>query len=213
MSFEKLRQQLDRCSGQILPSKHLAELNPKSGYYQHLENTAIDDSDPLLLQVAADIASIPELKSYEDALLQSAFDARSVNLLDIARWTLAQARLRPAREVVERLQEFVSKNCVPMSEIIALWGLNPIAAIKLANDVSLVPVDHLIPSDPKDQLTGVRQNLRAQISTFPQPRIGAALKRDFVHGDILHQDKVIKTWVKSSEKMREIAHLYWRVRI
>jgi hypothetical protein len=117
--------------------------NPKSGYYQHLENTAIDDSDPVLLQVLAVVASIPELKSYEDALLQSASDARSVNWLDIARWTLAQARLRSAREVVEHLQDFVSKDCVPMSEIIALWGLNPVASIKLTNDVSLVPVDHL----------------------------------------------------------------------
>jgi hypothetical protein len=71
-----------------------------------------------------------------------------------------------------------------MSEIIALWGLNPVSPIKLTDDVYLVSITDLVPSDARDTVTGIEQNLHGVRSSLARPSCTAALKRDFVHKEI-----------------------------
>jgi hypothetical protein len=185
MSFLKLRERLESLSGQVRPDKQLQTLNPACGLYQTILNGSVDNTDGLVEQVVAVLSAIPQLSPYNEGYVRrSPYDESSVKLATIANWLLAQIRLRAPDQVVAHLEEFVASDCAPMSEIIALWGLNPVSPIKLTDDVCLVSIADLIPSNMRDTVTGIAQNLNAVGSALPRPTCTAALKRDFVHKEI-----------------------------
>jgi hypothetical protein len=191
MSFSALRERLKSLSGQVCPDKQLQTLNPECGLYQTILNRSVDDTDGLVEQIVAVLSTIPELSPYNEGYVRtSPGGAALVKLSTIAHWSLAQIQLRSPDDVVAQLKEFVSSDCVPMSEIIALWGLNPTSPIKLTDDVSLVPITELIPSTARDTVTGIEQNLSGVRSLLPRPCCTAALKRDFDHKDIRTEERL-----------------------
>jgi hypothetical protein len=186
MSFSTLRQRLDDLSGQIQPDKQLEALNPDSGIYELVSNRSVDDGNGLVKQIVEVLETIPELSEYKNGIVRSSPSAEgTVDLSVIANWALAQRRLRSADEIVQRLQEFVSTNSAPMTEVIALWGLHPKSPIKLTDEVYLVRITDLVPSEARDTVTGTEQNRSGRRSLLPRPRCTAAIKRNFKHENIL----------------------------
>lgn len=185
MSFLTLRERLESFSGQVRRDKQLETLNPECGLYQTIMNHGVDDCNGLVEQIVAVLSAIPQLSPYNDGYVRwSPKGETLVRLSTLAHWSLAQIRLQSPAKVVAQLEEFVSSDCAPMSEIIALWGLNPVSPIKLTDDVYLVSITDLIPSTARDTVTGIKQNLTGVSSLLRGPSCTAALKRDFVHKDI-----------------------------
>jgi hypothetical protein len=137
MSFSMLRERLRSLSSQIRPIKELEKLNPKSGFYQEILNGLVDNSGGLVEQIVEVLSTIPQLSPYNEGIVRSSpAGGESVSWSNIANWLLAQTRLRSADEVVTQLEESVSLNSAPMSEVIVLWGLHPTSPIKLTHDIT-----------------------------------------------------------------------------
>ena len=190
MSYSTLCERLHTLSGRIRPPKGLDKLNPASGFYQEALNSRVDNSDGVVEEIVAAFPTIPELAPYNEGTVRSSPTSEgTIKWSTIADWLLAQAQFRPADEVVEQLKNFVSSDSTNMSEVVALWGLHPTTQIKLTDDIYLVPINALVQSGAKDTVTGTEQNIVGVSTFFPKPRCTSALKREFVHRDILIRDK------------------------
>lgn len=204
MNFSDLIQPLEDLSKKSLLHPQLDYLNPDSGRYKQIAHQWVNDTDGLIEKITEIMTSIPEMKNYQvGSIRRSPSGTASFRLTEIARWALAQSRVRPSLEVVNQLQEFVSLNSVPMSEVLVIWGLNPILPIQLTEHISLIPLNSLNPSDPMDQLTGIRAAFHPVGTSFPHPRPTAALKWDFIHTPILSATLSLNSPSKM-EEMKEI---------
>ena len=145
MSFSALRQRLEELSAQVQVDKQLESLNPDSGYYQKILNTSIQDSGTLVTQVVAELTAIPQLAPYNEGYIHRNPNEKSstIKFSNIANWLLAQIKLRSPEEVVSQLEASVVSDSAPMSEVIAIWGLNPTSRINLTDDVRLVPINRV----------------------------------------------------------------------
>jgi Apea-like HEPN len=205
MSFSTLRERLRSLSSQIRPIKELEKFNPKSGFYEEIVNWHVDNSDGLVEQIVEVFSTIPQLSPYNEGRIRSSpTSTGSVHWSSIANWLLAQARLRSADEVVTQLEESVSLDSAPMSEVIVLWGLHPTSPMKLTHDIYLVPITDLIPSRARDSVTGIDPNLSVVGTFFPGPRCTAAIKRDFLHTGILDKGEGQSIPSAATMRMKEI---------
>jgi hypothetical protein len=202
MSYSQLRETLKALSSQIMPPEGLKKLRPESGHYQTALNKQVEDSQGIVGKVVAIFPQIPELAPYNDGFLRFSptTPARSGGTIKwdtIAHWLLAQTRLHGAESAVRRLEEFVSTDSTVMSEVVALWGLNPKSAIQLTDDIELVPINMIVASDRKDWWTGLDPNLSGVRMNFVAPRCSAALRRQFLHKDILVRDRQVPAFEKA----------------
>jgi hypothetical protein len=210
MDFTELSEQLSSVAAEIRPDKELEKLNSNSGLYHLISNRSVDNSTGLADKIAVVLSNIRELRPLSDGSIRdSPSSSSSVNLLRVSNWLLAQTRFRPASEVVGQLKAFLSENSAPMSEIFALWGLNPKSPIKLTNDVTLVHIDSLVPSLPKDQMTGIRQRIEGPFDTLFRLQCTAALKRDFLHTPIMLKEALTPdkraAMQEATAKMEQVA--------
>jgi hypothetical protein len=156
-------------------------------------------------QIVEVFSTIPQLSPYNEGRIRSSPTITgSVHWSSIANWLLAQARLRSADEVVTQLEESVSLDSAPMSEVIVLWGLHPTSPIKLTHDIYLVPITDLIPSRYRDTVMDIEWNLNGPRMWIPKPRCTAAIKRDFLHTGILDKGEVHLSPFAATMRMREI---------
>ncbi len=182
------------------PHEQLNHMNPESGRYQQILNQRTKEGDGSIQILAQEFAKIEELRILNNSFIQrSPQGGQSIGLDDFAHWALAQARKRRAGEVLDQLETFLSKKSVPMSEVIAIWGINPKSRIKVTKDISIVPFESLIQSDVKDQLTGIKDTAHTGGTSFPHPRPKSALKYDFLHNPFDSHRKEAK-----EAEMREI---------
>lgn len=165
----------------------LATFNPKSTQYRHNRETAVKTGPPVD-QIAALVAQEPALAAFDQTSLRtSPISSWSGRYFHLARWLLAQSRLRDPEVAVQRLEQFLARNASDALEVVPLWGLNPTRAISLAADIQLVPFADVPATVPKDMLSGISSARFADKNTFawaPRPR--AALLRTFVHAPILN---------------------------
>lgn len=99
----------------------------------------------------------------------------------VAQWLIAQARYRPAEEVLAEFGELVAIERVTYLEIVALWGIAPTEPLELGIEgIRLVPIADLPSSDHRDAVTGVRVlNIpEAGIPLGLRPRATAAMVRE-----------------------------------
>jgi hypothetical protein len=198
MSFTLLRERLKAFSGQIEPPKELDGLRPESGNYRTHLNKYVDNSSGIVEQILAIFPTIPELAPYNEGTVRSSpTSSGTIKWSTIAHWLLAQSRLSGADSAVERLEEFASSNSAVISEVIALWGLHPKSAIQLTDDIELVPIDMLVPSNRRDWWTGLDPNISGVRMNFVAPRCTAALRRQFVHRDILVRERQLSALEKA----------------
>jgi Apea-like HEPN len=192
MIYSQLRETLKVLSSQIEPPEDLKKLRPESGHYLTGLNKRVDDSQGIVGKVVAVFPQIPELAPYNEGFVRSSPTSSGTIKWDtIAHWLLAQTRLIGAESAVQGLQEFVSTESAVMYEVVALWGLHPKSAIQLTEDIELVPINMLVPSDRRDWWTGLDPNITGVRMNFVAPRSSAALRRQFAHKDILVRERKV----------------------
>lgn len=200
MIISQISPLLEELGKKSQPHEQLDHMNPESGRYQQILNQRVRENDGFVQTLSLELAKIGEMRVLDNTFIKrSPQGGQSIRLNDIAHWALAQTRKRAATEVLDQLKTFISTKSVPMSEVIAIWGINTKFPIKVTNDISIVPFESLIQSDVKDQLTGIKDTTHTGGTSFPHPRPKSALKYNFFHNPFDPDQKEVR-----EEKMREI---------
>jgi hypothetical protein len=163
----------------------LEYLNPDSSEYRKTHATAVEDFAGLqtLVEVLAD--ELPWSADEQITIRTSPTSASGLGLFHIARYLVAQARLRDSEQAVREFFEFVESNRLSLLEVVPLWGLNPSTELAVHADIRLVSLERVPESLPRDLLLGIdrsRYPVRNTFALIPRPR--AALIRAFDFGPI-----------------------------
>lgn len=142
-------------------------------------------SDDNLRALSTSLRRIPQLNALDGGIAHySPFGSRSISLDAIAHWLLAQARVAPAQDCVDRLMAIVAKNESALSEIVPVWGISPHVSIELGDGLKIVPIQNLPPSRLKDLFAGKRRHKYSFDIANSSPRPGAAIVKEIVHGPL-----------------------------
>lgn len=181
-------------------------MNEKSGRYFQIANQLVDDRHASFKELVSLLNSIQELESYKSSSIQrSPSGSQSIKLDNFAHWLLAQSRIKPAREVIAQLKSFLKADSVPMTQVLAVWGLHPKLPIDLIDGISLSPLSMLPSSDIKDQLTGIKDTGHTGGTSFSLPRPTAVLKWEFVFKPLFSPSGSNSSLNTKIEEMKEIA--------
>lgn len=203
--ISSLIEPLKKLSNIVPLEPRMEYLNKESGRYIQLSNHWVSNEGNWIKEIVDILEQIPDLNPYKQgSIRRSPSGGGSVKLDYVAHWLLAQAKNREPAEVVNQLREFIESDSVPMSLIIALWGLHPKIPIDLGDDISLIPIETLQPSEVIDQLIGIKDTPHTGGDSFHKPRPKAALKWDFIHTPILETDSGTPPVKTKLEKMKEI---------
>lgn len=204
--FSLLHDYLAKVAHLVELPEELECLKPESSRFQQIANQRVNENNGYLDEVVKILESFFELNRYNNnIILATPKGGGRTTLRDIAHWLLAQARNREPHEVITQLIAFIKNDSVPMSEILAIWGLNPIKAVDFGDNIQLVSLNSLPPSIRKDQFTGIQESRLPFSSIFPGPLPRAALKWDFNFSPIA-SGKTESPFLQSKrERMEQIA--------
>jgi hypothetical protein len=145
-----------------------------------LHRVAISDDN--LRALATSLRRIPELNALDGGIAHhSPSSSGSISLEAIAHWLLAQARVAPAQDCVDRLMAVIAKNESPVVEIVPIWGISPRVSIELGDGMKIVPIQDLPPSRLKDLFTGKKRHKYSFDIANSSPRPGAAVVKETVN--------------------------------
>lgn len=163
----------------------LEYLNPDSTEYRKTRATAVNDFPGLQTLIAVLEEELPWSADDKITIRTAPTSGSGLDLFHVARYLVAQARVRDSEEAVRELLEFIETNRLSLLEVMPLWGLNPSTEIGVHGDVRLISLAQVPDSLPRDLLLGVERSRYPVRNTFalvPRPR--AALIRAFDFGPV-----------------------------
>lgn len=172
MELSVLESALTRLSTRVTPSHQLGTTTPGSGRFIQLQNHNVHVEDPCIDEISTTLMNIP--------VVAGIIKQHSIQLRPLAHWLLAQIQLSSSATVIKTLEDFLTNVPITATEVVAVWGLNPVKPIRLHGDIHLVPLSSLAASQPKDELTGIKDTPLTGGTSFPAPRPAAALTREFL---------------------------------
>lgn len=168
---------------------YLARLNPASSAYRQAQLSAVGGLGRGELDaLGADLARY--LGFEPDAMLgvrSSPTTTGGFRVGSLADRVVAAARTSGADGALAALEWALAENAVELTEVMALWGVNPREALEVRDGLWLVPLTSLPPSLPRYTMLGIQREIDAAPSDdfAVRPRPTAALTHTGHFGPLL----------------------------
>jgi hypothetical protein len=128
-------------------------INPDSCLALDTISSFVDSPELVLNHVAEGLRKETELKIFDNGWIEyGGGKGGRIELIDLARWLLAQSIQYGSSIATDKLEKFVNAEATPVVEILALTGLNVTKTIEIIDGIKLMPFSEVPRSQTKDEL-------------------------------------------------------------